>query len=100
MKILLYGLALITSASSALQAAPARPSQARTVSPPAASAQSTAIMQAGLKAMARGVANATGRPIDPDMGDDHASMVALQKVCSKNTPAAQRSAICPAVSPD
>ncbi|MFL6756838.1 MAG: hypothetical protein ACJ8EG_04605 [Sphingomicrobium sp.] len=37
----------------------------------------------------------TTRPVDPDQGDDHASPRAIAVVCSKNTPAARRSAICP-----
>jgi hypothetical protein len=32
---------------------------------------------------------------DKDQGDDHANPGAIAKVCSKNTPAAHRSAICP-----
>lgn len=35
------------------------------------------------------------RPVDPDQGDDHASPVAIDRVCTKDTPAARRSAICP-----
>lgn len=31
---------------------------------------------------------------DPDMGDDNASMIAILTVCTKDTPAAERSAIC------
>ena len=43
----------------------------------------------------------SARPVDPDQGDDHASPTAILHVCSKTTPAAQRSAICPTgVSPD
>ena len=38
-----------------------------------------------------GQANRTDR----DQGDDHASDRAIQVVCTKDTPAAQRSAICP-----
>ena len=34
------------------------------------------------------------RPFDPDMGDDNASDRAIFEVCTKNRPAAQRSAIC------
>ena len=34
------------------------------------------------------------RPFDPDMGDDNASPRAIFEVCAKNTPAAERSAIC------
>ena len=32
---------------------------------------------------------------DRDQGDDHANPGAILRVCSKSTPAAQRSAICP-----
>jgi hypothetical protein len=35
------------------------------------------------------------RPQDPDQGDDNASDTAIFKVCTKDTPAARRSAICP-----
>lgn len=39
--------------------------------------------------------------VDRDQGDDHANPGAILKVCSKDTPAAHRSAICPTgVSPD
>jgi hypothetical protein len=34
------------------------------------------------------------RPDDPDQGDDNAARRAILEVCFKNTPAAQRSAIC------
>ena len=33
--------------------------------------------------------------VDRDQGDDHANPGAILRVCSKDTPAAQRSAICP-----
>ncbi|CAN5233142.1 hypothetical protein BH24PSE1_BH24PSE1_03660 [soil metagenome] len=36
----------------------------------------------------------SNRPADPDMGDDNAAQEAILTVCFKNTPAAQRSAIC------
>ena len=35
------------------------------------------------------------RTEDRDMGDDHANAGAILRVCSKDTPAARRSAICP-----
>jgi hypothetical protein len=35
------------------------------------------------------------RPVDPDQGDDHASLVAITHVCSHDNPSASRSAICP-----
>lgn len=37
---------------------------------------------------------------DRDQGDEHASARAIQVVCSKGTPAASHSAICPPVSPE
>jgi hypothetical protein len=38
---------------------------------------------------------------DRDQGDDHANPRAILKVCSKDTPAAHRAAICPTgISPD
>ena len=44
----------------------------------------------------------SSRPTDPDMGDDNAALRAISEVCTKNTPAARRSAICDdqPVSPD
>jgi hypothetical protein len=42
------------------------------------------------------------RPDDPDQGDDNASSTAIFEVCTGDTPAAERSAICdrgPPVSP-
>jgi len=43
----------------------------------------------------------TPKTIDNDQGDDHANPRAIERVCSKDTPAAQRSAICPiSVSPE
>ena len=35
------------------------------------------------------------RPVDPDQGDDNASLVAIAHVCSHDNPSATRSAICP-----
>ena len=42
------------------------------------------------------------RPVDPDQGDDNAALRAIAEVCTKDTPAAERSAICPGepISPD
>jgi hypothetical protein len=43
----------------------------------------------------------SARPADRDQGDDHAAPRAIQMVCGKDRPAANRSAICPTpVSPD
>ena len=35
------------------------------------------------------------RPVDPDQGDDNASLRAIQEVCDHDNPSATRSAICP-----
>jgi hypothetical protein len=48
---------------------------------------STAVLQQGLQAFAQSV--------DHDQGDDHASDVAIMKVCSHSNPSAERAAICP-----
>ena len=42
------------------------------------------------------------RPDDPDQGDDNAALRAISEVCTKDNPAADRSAICPSrpVSPE
>ena len=49
-------------------------------------------------------AQSSGPPaktVDKDQGDDHANPRAILRVCSKDTPAARRSAICPiGVSPE
>jgi hypothetical protein len=63
--------------------------------------EGAALLQKANRAVIEGAATAqTGRPADPDQGDDHASDRAIEIVCSKNTPAAQRSAICKNISPE
>ena len=52
------------------------------------------------KALTTVVATATAssppaKTVDKDQGDDHANPGAILKVCNKDTPAAQRAAICP-----
>lgn len=55
----------------------------------------------GVGQLNQALAAVAASAVDKDQGDDHASPVAILKVCSKDTPAAQRSAICPTgVSPD
>jgi hypothetical protein len=97
MKVLFAASSVALLLAMGAQAAP--PSTTHTSSKPSASAsQSTAqVLQSGVRAM---VANATGRPADTSQGADHASIIALQRVCSLNTPAAQRSAICRSNSPE
>lgn len=55
---------------------------------------STAVLQQGLQAVAQ-AAVAQTQAGDRDQGDEHASDVAIMKVCSHDNPSAQRSAICP-----
>jgi hypothetical protein len=66
----------------------------------AAAPQATDQLRSALAAMVAPPGQSS-RPADPDQGDDHASATAIAVVCSKDTPAAQRSAICPTpISPD
>jgi hypothetical protein len=96
MKIELIGMAAIFALATGTSVDAKPPVEAP---PPAAAKLITA-----LKTMAATATNPPGqskRPSDPDQGDDHASMVAIEKVCTKNTPAAKRSAICnPSSSPN
>ena len=56
----------------------------------------TAELKKGLDAMiAAAQPGPPAKTVDNDQGDDHASDRAIQVVCSKDTPAARRSAICP-----
>ncbi len=62
--------------------------------PPAAPPSPTEALRSALHSMVTPPGQSK-RPVDPDQGDDHASIVAIDHVCTKHTPAAQRSAICP-----
>ena len=89
MKMLLSSLALAALLGGSASAAPK--------STPKSQVPRTAVLMQGLKAMvaplmAPVVQAAPG--VDRDQGDEHASPRAIMVVCSKNTPAAQRSAIC------
>ena len=88
MKALPAAVALLFLGAGAL------PAQAKDQAKPANNA--TAELKRGLDAMMSSV-TAAGQPstADRDQGDDHASDRAIQQVCSKDTPAAERSAICP-----
>ena len=48
----------------------------------------------GMKSYAQQPPGQSTRPDDPDMGDDNASTQAILTVCTSDTPAAERSAIC------
>ena len=54
------------------------------------------ILMQALDAMAHGGSppGQSKRPDDPDQGDDNAARRAILEVCFKDTPAAERSAIC------
>ena len=56
---------------------------------------STAVLQQGLQAVAQTAVAQMAPTGDRDQGDEHASDVAILKVCSHDNPSAQRSAICP-----
>ena len=100
MKTLLVGAALIASMTFA-GTAPAKPSDR----PPK---QDVGLLKQALGAVGA-TANAQGPKspdqfspkVDNDQGDDHANPGAILKVCGKDTPAANRAAICPVgISPD
>ena len=63
-----------------------------------------ALLQHSLKVVSAGAHIPTSqipKTVDHDQGDDHANPRAIERVCNKDTPAANRSAICPiAVSPN
>ncbi len=55
----------------------------------------------GVAQLNQALAAVAASAVDHDQGDDHASPTAILKVCGKDTPAAERSAICPVgVSPE
>lgn len=55
----------------------------------------------GIAQLNQALAAVAATTVDHDQGDDHANPNAILKVCNKDTPAAQRAAICPVgVSPE
>src|SRR4051812_31234568 len=64
-------------------------------------AQSTAVLRQAADALIKQAAAPPGQPgnSSPSQGAEHAALRAIQVVCSKETPAAQRSAICRPNSP-
>lgn len=63
--------------------------------PPAATPPSAAnALRVALHSLMTPPAQSNGA-VDRDQGDDHASLVAIGKVCSHDNPSAARSAICP-----
>lgn len=71
--------------------------QAKDQKPASTPKNGTVELKKGLDAMVAAASppGQANRPVDPDQGDDNASDRAIQVVCSKDTPAAQRSVICP-----
>jgi hypothetical protein len=64
---------------------------------PAKKAEPAEILQKAAQAMVDGATSASAQSKqtqDPDQGDDNAAEKAILTVCTKNTPAARRSAIC------
>jgi hypothetical protein len=80
----------MTSSSIALAAKPAKTPQQQALASLTRTASAIVLAQEGPPA----------RTVDRDQGDDHASLTAITKVCSKDTPAARRAAICPPLSPE
>jgi hypothetical protein len=95
MKMRSIGLFLVsTTAAASIASAQNKPAQP---------VRSSAQLQRALGAVAASVQSTMppAKTVDNDQGDDHASPTAILKVCSKDTPAARRSAICPVgLSPD
>ena len=94
---LLATILLISSAAAATAVAAKEP-------PTSPNAQVASELKRTLQAMVNSQTTPPGqsaRPVDPDQGDDNAALRAIQVVCSSDTPAADRSAICPTpISPD
>lgn len=63
--------------------------------PPAAAPPSAAKLLNVVLHSITTTAGQSNRPVDPDQGDDNASLVAISHVCSHDNPSATRSAICP-----
>jgi hypothetical protein len=81
----------------------AQPIASATAKPSAAqpAAKDTAVLKQGADALIKQAASPPGQPGNPspNQGAEHAALRAIQVVCSKDTPAAQRSAICRPNSP-
>ena len=96
MKVLMSSLALAIILTGTANAAPNN-------KPP--SRASAGVLKQALRALVTPLAGPTVQVVpgvDRDQGDEHASPRAILVVCSKSTPAAQRSAICPTepITPD
>lgn len=69
-----------------------------TIGKPPGQVQDAQVLKKGLNAVALAANSQSQNPPpktkDNDQGDDHASQNAILKVCTKDTPAARRSAIC------
>jgi hypothetical protein len=100
MKPLLVGLLLISSVTATTPSLAKGPPNTSAAPDVTQQKDVTPLRDGNRAVMNTAVAAQTGRPTDPDQGDDNASDRAIQVVCSKSTPAAQRSAICRNVSPD
>ena len=83
----------MTSSSIALAAKPAKTPQQQALASLARTASAIVLAQPTQP-------HPPAKTVDRDQGDDHASLTAITKVCSKDTPAARRSAICPPLSPE
>ena len=90
MKALTLGVVMVSLALSPAAAAKNKRDQS-------SSRQGIALLQQALNSVAV-TAQSSGPPArteDKDQGDDHANAGAILRVCSMDTPAARRSAICP-----
>jgi len=88
--------AIVTAFAASATAAPRQssPSAQRVSSP-----QSTSQLRAGLRALIAAAPTNTPQGGSASQGADHAAARAILVVCTKDTPAAQRAAICRDASP-
>lgn len=94
MKIPTAGFLLISSIAIATPTLASGP-------PSATPAASLRVALGAMMASAAAPAAPAASPTDQDQGDEHASLRAIQVVCSHDNPSATRSAICPTpISPD
>lgn len=88
-------LAVLTTAAAASAKPPPTPKAPEQALLDGLEATRAAITMEGTAQPASAQAQTASKPSDPDQGDDHASDVAILKVCNHDNPSAQHSAICP-----
>jgi hypothetical protein len=88
-------LMLLTSAGGALGAPPQPKPSPKVLQDAADAIVNSTLAQSDVQQGPAPTQQAAPKQADHDQGDDHASDVAIMKVCSHSNPSSQRSAICP-----